>query len=439
MAWKNGARQLRATLPIRRVVGPGDVASLAVHLMVNTAVTGATYDIDGGEQDVAAGPLRSRPMEYLVTMTTHVPDGTPEQAVDDIRAREAARSRELAAQGHLLRLWRPPLQPGEWRTLGLFAAADDGELEQVLASMPLRVWRTDQVTPLAAAPERPGPGPERAADGPGVPDRLHRRHPGGHTTLGRRRRRSRGGRTGQGACWPGAPRAALAAARPGAHAGPVAGQRPSRDAGHPAVAAAGRLDVRADHAAGPAPERPRGRGEPAMTRKVAIITGGSQGIGAGLVAGYRRQGWAVVANALTIKPTDEQDLLAVEGDVAQQATAERIMSATLGRFGRVDTLVNNAGVFLSKPFTEYTADDYALLTGVNLAGFFWLTQLAIAAMLEAGGGHVVNISATVAEYQNASAPSVLTALTKGGLAAATRSWPSSTPPAASGSTRCRRA
>ncbi len=158
-----------------------------------------------------------------------------------------------------------------------------------------------------------------------------------------------------------------------------------------------------------------------MTRKVAIITGGSQGIGAGLVAGYRRQGWAVVANAQTIKPPDDPDLLAVEGDVSQQATAERIMAETLDRFGRVDTLVNNAGVFISKPFTEYTADDYALLTGVNLAGFFWLTQLAIAEMLEAGGGHVVNIGATVAEYQNASAPSVLTALTKGGLAAATRS------------------
>ncbi len=78
-------------------------------------------------------------MEYLVTMTTHVPDGTPGQAVDDIRTREAAHSRELAAQGHLLRLWRPPLQPGEWRTLGLFAAANEGQLEEVLASMPLRV------------------------------------------------------------------------------------------------------------------------------------------------------------------------------------------------------------------------------------------------------------------------------------------------------------
>ena len=94
-------------------------------------------------------------MEYLVTMTTHVPDGTPDQAVNDVRAREAARSRELAAAGHLLRLWRPPLRPGEWRSLGLFAAADGGQLEAVLASMPLRVWRTDEVTPLAPHPNDP--------------------------------------------------------------------------------------------------------------------------------------------------------------------------------------------------------------------------------------------------------------------------------------------
>ena len=94
-------------------------------------------------------------MEYLVTMTTHVPDGTPPAAVDDVRAREAAHSNELVAQGHLLRLWRPPLQPGEWRSLGLFAAADGGQLEEVLASMPLRVWRTDEVTPLAPHPNDP--------------------------------------------------------------------------------------------------------------------------------------------------------------------------------------------------------------------------------------------------------------------------------------------
>jgi muconolactone delta-isomerase len=95
-------------------------------------------------------------MEYLVTMTTHVPEGTPDQAIEDIRGREAARSRELAAQRHLLRLWRPPLRSGEWRTLGLFAAAGDGQLEQVLASMPLRVWRTDEVTALSPHPNDPG-------------------------------------------------------------------------------------------------------------------------------------------------------------------------------------------------------------------------------------------------------------------------------------------
>lgn len=94
-------------------------------------------------------------MEYLVTMTTHVPDGTSGEAIDDIRAREAARSRELASQGYLLRLWRPPLQPGEWRSLGLFAADDGDELERVLASMPLRIWRTDEITPLSRHPNDP--------------------------------------------------------------------------------------------------------------------------------------------------------------------------------------------------------------------------------------------------------------------------------------------
>src|SRR3954464_14151232 len=94
-------------------------------------------------------------MEFLVAMTTRVPERTPAEAVDDIRTREAARSCELAAQGYLLRLWRPPLQPGEWRTVGLFAAADEDELESVLASMPLRVWRSDEVVPLSAHPNDP--------------------------------------------------------------------------------------------------------------------------------------------------------------------------------------------------------------------------------------------------------------------------------------------
>jgi muconolactone delta-isomerase len=102
-------------------------------------------------------------MEYLVTMTTHVPDGTSEEAVGDIRVREAVHSRELADSGHLLRLWRPPLQPGEWRSLGLFAAADGGQLEEVLASMPLRVWRTDEVTPLAPHPNDPALPPRPGA------------------------------------------------------------------------------------------------------------------------------------------------------------------------------------------------------------------------------------------------------------------------------------
>jgi NAD(P)-dependent dehydrogenase (short-subunit alcohol dehydrogenase family) len=156
-------------------------------------------------------------------------------------------------------------------------------------------------------------------------------------------------------------------------------------------------------------------------RKVAVITGGSQGIGAGLVAGYRQRGWAVVASARTIKHGGDQDVLTVAGDISEKATADRITDQALDTFGRIDTLVNDAGVFISKPFTDYTADDYAAIVGVNLTGFFWLTQRVIAEMASQSGGHVVNISATVAEVAQASSPAALTALTKGGLAAVTRS------------------
>ena len=156
-------------------------------------------------------------------------------------------------------------------------------------------------------------------------------------------------------------------------------------------------------------------------QRVAIITGGSQGIGAGLVAGYRRQGWAVVASAKTIKPSEDRHVLTVPGDIAEPATADRIIGGALGRFGRIDTLINDAGIYLSKPFTDYTAGDYALVVAVNLTGFFTLTQRAIAEMLKRGSGHVVNLTATIAEYANSSEPAVLAALTKGGLAAATRS------------------
>ena len=155
--------------------------------------------------------------------------------------------------------------------------------------------------------------------------------------------------------------------------------------------------------------------------KVAIITGGSQGIGAGLVAGYRRQGWAVVATSRTIKPAGDPAVLTVDGDVSEPATTDRIIAGALESFGRIDTLINNAGIFISKPFTDYTADDYAAMVGVNLTGFFRLTQRAIAEMLKRGSGHVVNITTTLADYADSSSPSVLTSLTKGGLASATKS------------------
>ena len=156
-------------------------------------------------------------------------------------------------------------------------------------------------------------------------------------------------------------------------------------------------------------------------QRVAVITGGSQGIGAGLVAAYRQRGWAVVANARTIEPARDPDVLTVAGDVTDPATADRIIDGATERFGRVDTLINNAGVYLSKPFTDYTAADYALMVGVNLTGFFLLTQRAITEMLKRSSGHIVNITTTLADYANSSAPSVLTSLTKGGLASATKS------------------
>jgi NAD(P)-dependent dehydrogenase (short-subunit alcohol dehydrogenase family) len=156
-------------------------------------------------------------------------------------------------------------------------------------------------------------------------------------------------------------------------------------------------------------------------RKVAIITGASRGIGAGLVAGYRSQDWAVVASGRTIRSSQDPDLLTVAADITEPATAGRIVEAALDRFGRLDTLINNASVCIAKPFAGYTAADYAAVVGVSLTGFFWLTQRAIGEMAVRYGGHVVNVSAIVAEAADSGAPAVLTALTKGGLAAATRS------------------
>ena len=156
-------------------------------------------------------------------------------------------------------------------------------------------------------------------------------------------------------------------------------------------------------------------------QRVAVVTGASQGIGAGLVAGYRALGWAVVANSLKLKPSDDPAVLTVEGDVAQPATADRIVSRALERFGRIDTLVNNAGVFIGKPFTDYTIDDYELVVRVNLTGFFLMTRRVIPEMLKGGGGHIVNISTTMVEHAHATSPALLATLSKGGLVAATRS------------------
>jgi NAD(P)-dependent dehydrogenase (short-subunit alcohol dehydrogenase family) len=158
-----------------------------------------------------------------------------------------------------------------------------------------------------------------------------------------------------------------------------------------------------------------------MTGKVAIIAGGSQGIGAALVTGYRGRGWAVVATGSTITPSQDADVVTVSGDIADPATAGQIVGVALERFGRIDTLANNASVFISKPFTGYTTTDYATAVRVNLTGFFWPTQRAIAEMATRYGGHVVNVSAIPAEVADAGAPAVLTALTNGALAAATRS------------------
>ena len=155
--------------------------------------------------------------------------------------------------------------------------------------------------------------------------------------------------------------------------------------------------------------------------KVVVITGASQGIGAGLVDAFRRLGHRVVATSRTIPPSDDPDLLTVRGDIADPATGERLAAAATERFGRIDTLVNNAGLFISKPFTEYTREDYEAVVGVNLTGFFRITQLAVEQMLRQGGGHVVQITTSLADVASSAELSVLAALTKGGLQSATRS------------------
>ncbi|MFD6448797.1 SDR family NAD(P)-dependent oxidoreductase [Promicromonospora sp. NPDC060204] len=156
------------------------------------------------------------------------------------------------------------------------------------------------------------------------------------------------------------------------------------------------------------------------THKVAVITGASQGIGAGLVDAYRQLGYAVVANSRSIDRDEADDLAVVSGDISDPATADRIIKTAVERFGRVDTVVNNAGVFIAKRFTDYTAADLETMVSINVAGFFHLTQRAIPLMQAAGGGHVVSITTTLVESPLSVFPSALASVTKGGIASATR-------------------
>jgi NAD(P)-dependent dehydrogenase (short-subunit alcohol dehydrogenase family) len=156
-------------------------------------------------------------------------------------------------------------------------------------------------------------------------------------------------------------------------------------------------------------------------QKVVIITGASQGIGAELVKAYRDRNFRVVANSRSIKPSSDPDILAVAGDIADPATAQKIVSQAVERFGRVDSLVNNAGIFIAKPFTDYSAEDFASIIAVNLGSFFRVSQLAAAEMLKQGSGHIVQITTSLVDHANSNVPSVLASLTKGGLNAATKS------------------
>ena len=155
--------------------------------------------------------------------------------------------------------------------------------------------------------------------------------------------------------------------------------------------------------------------------KVAIVTGASQGIGAGIAAALVSAGYTVVGTSRSIQPSREDRFLAVPGDIAEPETAQHVIEQALDRFGRIDTLVNNAGIFISKPFTDYTPDDYDVMAAVNLAGFFHITQRAITQMVTQGSGHVVNVTTSLVDHARTASPSALASLTKGGLNAVTRS------------------
>ena len=158
-----------------------------------------------------------------------------------------------------------------------------------------------------------------------------------------------------------------------------------------------------------------------IENKVAIVTGASQGIGAGLVEGLLEHGYKVVANSRSIRPSNRTDVINVAGDIADRQVARSVVEAALRQFGRIDTLVNNAGIFVSKPFTDYSDADFRNVMSVNVEGFFHVSQLAAAEMLKQGRGHIVNITTTLVDQPLVGVPAVMAALTKGGLDAVTRS------------------
>jgi NAD(P)-dependent dehydrogenase (short-subunit alcohol dehydrogenase family) len=155
-------------------------------------------------------------------------------------------------------------------------------------------------------------------------------------------------------------------------------------------------------------------------QKVAIITGASRGIGAGLVKAYRDRNYRVLATSRSIKQSGDSDIIAIPGDVSDPATAERIVKEAISRFGRIDTIVNNAGIFIAKPFTDYTIEDYTSVIATNLAGFFHITQRVAAEMLKQGSGHIVSITTSLVDHAIASVPIGLANLTKGGINSATK-------------------
>jgi NAD(P)-dependent dehydrogenase (short-subunit alcohol dehydrogenase family) len=158
--------------------------------------------------------------------------------------------------------------------------------------------------------------------------------------------------------------------------------------------------------------------------KVAIVTGASRGIGRGLAERLLETGYCVVANsrnitsAKTLQPGDRLKL--VDGDIASHDVPKQVVDSAIGNFGRINLLVNNAGVFIPKPFTEYTTEDFRRATQTNLAGFFYVSQLAVAQMRLQKFGHVVNISSSLVSQPIAGVPAILLNLTKAGLESVTR-------------------